>query len=188
MCQLHSTPTVPSTLLSSPLVSAFSQCTGLPAHPPAHPSLPSMNKYDIVSKVGEGAYGVVLKCRHKVREGHTHTVGAGGQQARGRNGTRIVDWDGNTGRQQEQEGNRERRQRVYLSLYECPCSDGMFLSSYVSAPPLPPLVRLDLPLRPPVFSSLWCVPSSLLFPPLPLPSSMCMCVCVSLSLTLVGEW
>jgi len=24
-----------------------------------------MNKYDIISKVGEGAYGVVLKCRHR---------------------------------------------------------------------------------------------------------------------------
>ena len=27
-----------------------------------------MNKYDVEGIVGEGAYGVVLKCRNKVRE------------------------------------------------------------------------------------------------------------------------
>ncbi len=26
-----------------------------------------MNKYEVISVVGEGAYGVVLKCRNKVR-------------------------------------------------------------------------------------------------------------------------
>ena len=29
----------------------------------------NMNKYEVISVVGEGAYGIVLKCRNRVREG-----------------------------------------------------------------------------------------------------------------------
>jgi hypothetical protein len=40
-----------------------------------------MNKYEIISKVGEGAYGVVLKCKHKVRPPATTARPAQQQQA-----------------------------------------------------------------------------------------------------------
>jgi hypothetical protein len=43
-----------------------------------------MNKYDVISVVGEGAYGIVLKCKNRVREATWSSAAAHGYTPEGR--------------------------------------------------------------------------------------------------------